>query len=74
MINVHGELTPPLSDEERLNLTLWIQEAAIEVSIKEKHFGCHLSDSDPLKIELTNLQDLLDRDAEYLTNDDIPSV
>ena len=58
-------MQPPLTQEERLSLELWIQEEQIEISQAEKHFRLPLPDDHEMKLRLAELESLRQADDDW---------
>ena len=58
-------MQPPLTQDQRLNLELWIQEEQIEISQAEKHFRVPLPDDHEMKLRLAELEALRQADDDW---------
>lgn len=58
-------MQPPLTQDQRLSLELWIQEEQIEISQAEKHFRVPLPDDHEMKLRLAELEALRQTDDDW---------
>ena len=70
MIDNQGNLIPPFTTEELMDISLWISEVSGRIHEVESHFRVVLPDDHELKVQLKSLMNL----KSLAEHDDIPSV